>query len=88
MKVKEEREDVASIASFTSLMALPERGSLSPAQWFEGGFSDYEENRKKRLGGDVVPHRIVQEIGAGLIRCPGAQATCRSESLWAWCVRW
>jgi sulfate-transporting ATPase len=23
-----------------------------------GGFSDYEENRKKRTGGDIVPHRI------------------------------
>jgi len=25
---------------------------------FEGGFSDYEENKKKRLGGDVLPKRI------------------------------
>jgi ATP-binding cassette ChvD family protein len=30
----------------------------SQVYWFEGGFSDYEENRKKRLGGDMVPHRI------------------------------
>ncbi|MBK8498228.1 MAG: energy-dependent translational throttle protein EttA [Flavobacteriales bacterium] len=30
----------------------------SQVYWFEGGFSDYEENRKKRLGGDIVPHRI------------------------------
>ena len=25
--------------------------------WFEGSFSDYEENKKKRLG-DVQPHRF------------------------------
>lgn len=25
---------------------------------FEGGFSDYEENKKKRLGGDLIPKRI------------------------------
>jgi energy-dependent translational throttle protein EttA len=25
---------------------------------FEGGFSDYEENKKKRLGGDLTPKRI------------------------------
>ena len=25
--------------------------------WFEGGFSDYEENKKKRLG-DTTPHRF------------------------------
>jgi hypothetical protein len=25
--------------------------------WFEGNFSDYEENKKKRLG-DVTPKRI------------------------------
>ena len=30
----------------------------SQVYWFEGGFSDYEENRKKRLGGDIVPQRI------------------------------
>ena len=30
----------------------------SQVYWFEGGFSEYEENRKKRLGGDIVPHRI------------------------------
>ncbi|HMQ77279.1 MAG TPA: energy-dependent translational throttle protein EttA [Flavobacteriales bacterium] len=30
----------------------------SQVYWFEGGFSDYEENRRKRLGGDIVPHRI------------------------------
>jgi sulfate-transporting ATPase len=30
----------------------------SQVYWFEGGFSDYEENRKKRLGGDIVPKRI------------------------------
>jgi energy-dependent translational throttle protein EttA len=29
----------------------------SRAYWFEGGFSDYEENKKKRLGDDQ-PHRI------------------------------
>ena len=26
--------------------------------WFEGNFSDYEENRRKRLGTDVTPKRI------------------------------
>jgi len=26
--------------------------------FFEGGFSDYEENKKKRLGGDLIPKRI------------------------------
>ncbi len=30
----------------------------SQVYWFEGGFTDYEENRRKRLGGDIVPHRI------------------------------
>ncbi|MCB9184284.1 MAG: energy-dependent translational throttle protein EttA [Flavobacteriales bacterium] len=30
----------------------------SQVYWFEGGFTEYEENRKKRLGGDIVPHRI------------------------------
>lgn len=29
----------------------------SQAYWFEGNFTDYEENRKKRLGDDT-PHRI------------------------------
>ncbi len=30
----------------------------SSVYFFEGGYSDYEENRKKRLGGDMVPKRI------------------------------
>ncbi len=30
----------------------------SQVYFFEGGFSDYEENKKKRLGGDVIPKRI------------------------------
>ncbi|MBL0044923.1 MAG: energy-dependent translational throttle protein EttA [Flavobacteriales bacterium] len=30
----------------------------SNVYWFEGNFQDYEENRKKRLGGDIVPHRM------------------------------
>lgn len=30
----------------------------SQVYWFEGNFSDYEENRKKRLGEDVIPKRI------------------------------
>lgn len=30
----------------------------SNVYWFEGNFQEYEENRKKRLGGDIVPHRI------------------------------
>jgi ATPase subunit of ABC transporter with duplicated ATPase domains len=29
----------------------------SQVSWFEGNFSDYEENRKKRLG-DLAPKRI------------------------------
>ena len=30
----------------------------SQVQWFEGNYSDYEENRKKRLGADATPKRI------------------------------
>ena len=30
----------------------------SQVYFFEGSFSDYEENKKKRLGGDLVPKRI------------------------------
>ncbi len=30
----------------------------SQVYFFEGSFSDYEENRKKRLGSDVIPTRI------------------------------
>ena len=30
----------------------------SQVYYFEGGFSDYEENKKKRLGGDLIPKRI------------------------------
>jgi len=30
----------------------------SQVVWFEGNFSDYEENRKKRMGGDLTPKRI------------------------------
>ncbi|WP_347069852.1 energy-dependent translational throttle protein EttA [Flavobacterium sp. WV_118_3] len=30
----------------------------SQVYFFEGSFSDYEENKKKRLGGDVTPTRI------------------------------
>ncbi len=30
----------------------------SQVYFFEGGFSDYEENRKKRLGADIMPKRI------------------------------
>ncbi|MBS7787900.1 energy-dependent translational throttle protein EttA [Flavobacterium sp. CYK-55] len=30
----------------------------SEVYFFEGGFSDYEENKKKRLGGDLTPKRI------------------------------
>ena len=29
----------------------------SKVYWFEGGYSDYEENKKARLG-DVTPHRV------------------------------
>ncbi len=30
----------------------------SQVYYFEGGFSDYEENKKKRLGADIMPKRI------------------------------
>ncbi|MEC3907970.1 energy-dependent translational throttle protein EttA [Tamlana sp. 2201CG12-4] len=30
----------------------------SQVYFFEGGFSDYEDNKKKRLGGDLMPKRI------------------------------
>ncbi|HUH34843.1 MAG TPA: energy-dependent translational throttle protein EttA [Moheibacter sp.] len=30
----------------------------SEVYYFEGSFSDYEENKKKRLGGDLIPKRI------------------------------
>lgn len=30
----------------------------SDVYYFEGGFSDYEENKKKRLGGDLTPKRL------------------------------
>ena len=30
----------------------------SKVYFFEGGYSEYEENRKKRLGADIVPSRI------------------------------
>jgi len=31
----------------------------SKVVWFEGNFSDYQENRKQRLGSDAeIPHRI------------------------------
>lgn len=30
----------------------------SQVYWFEGNFSEYEENRKKRLGDDIIPKRI------------------------------
>ena len=30
----------------------------SEVYFFEGSYSDYEENRKKRLGADIIPQRI------------------------------
>jgi len=30
----------------------------SQVYWFEGTFSEYEENKKKRLGGDLTPKRL------------------------------
>ncbi|MCP4978110.1 MAG: energy-dependent translational throttle protein EttA [Maribacter sp.] len=30
----------------------------SQVYFFEGSFSDYEENKKKRLGGDIIPKRL------------------------------
>ena len=31
----------------------------SEVRWFEGNFSDYEADRKKRLGAEAIePHRI------------------------------
>ncbi|MCS6917421.1 MAG: energy-dependent translational throttle protein EttA [Chitinophagales bacterium] len=38
----------------THILAFEGEGQV---YWFEGGFSDYEENKKKRLG-DSVPHRF------------------------------
>lgn len=30
----------------------------STVYWFEGSYSEYEENKKKRLGGDITPKRL------------------------------
>ncbi len=30
----------------------------SHVEWFEGNYTDYEEDRKRRLGDDALPHRI------------------------------
>jgi len=30
----------------------------SHAEWFEGNYQDYEEDLKRRTGGDITPHRI------------------------------
>ncbi len=30
----------------------------SHVEWFEGNYADYEEDRKRRLGEDIQPHRI------------------------------
>ena len=30
----------------------------SHVEWFEGNYADYEEDRKRRLGDDALPHRI------------------------------
>lgn len=30
----------------------------SSVYYFEGGYSEYEENRKKRLGGEIIPTRV------------------------------
>ena len=38
----------------THILAFEGDGNV---YWFEGSFSDYEENKKKRLG-DVQPHRF------------------------------
>ena len=38
----------------THILAFEGEGNV---YWFEGSFSDYEENKKKRLG-DVSPHRF------------------------------
>jgi ATP-binding cassette ChvD family protein len=39
----------------THILAFEGNSSI---YYFEGGYSEYEENRKKRLGNDVVPSRI------------------------------
>jgi ATPase subunit of ABC transporter with duplicated ATPase domains len=40
----------------THMLAFEEDGSI---RWFEGNFSDYEADRKKRLGNAAdMPHRI------------------------------
>ncbi|HKK09579.1 MAG TPA: hypothetical protein VJ939_02025, partial [Bacteroidales bacterium] len=30
----------------------------SSTYFFEGSFSEYEDNRRKRLGGDIIPKRL------------------------------
>ena len=30
----------------------------SHVEWFEGNYQDYEEDFKRRTGGDITPHRI------------------------------
>ena len=30
----------------------------SHVEWFEGNYADYEEDKKRRLGDDALPHRI------------------------------
>jgi hypothetical protein len=30
----------------------------SEVYFFEGSFTDYEENKRKRLGKDIIPERI------------------------------
>jgi len=39
----------------THILAL---GGDTQVYFFGGGFSEYEENKKKRLGGDLMPKRI------------------------------
>ena len=53
--------------------------SLMPGLLVEGSFSEYEENRKKRLGGDIVPLGIKapEAAGTGLLPTPASPAARR-----------
>ena len=46
---------IYSIATHTHILAFE---GDSQVYFFEGGFSEYEESKKKRLGGDLMPKRI------------------------------
>lgn len=41
-----------------NLYPIHEHSKATHKVYFEGSFSDYEENKIKRLGGDLIPKRI------------------------------